>query len=412
VKAALVIIGDEIVSGQKIDTNSSLVASRLGEIGVSLSEIIAVGDSLPDIVRELRRAADGHDLVVATGGLGPTHDDLTREALGQAFGRKLVLDAPTLAYIEERFRNRGLEAPDNIRTLALVPEGAQALANPAGTAPGLLLETRRGAIYVLPGVPREVEAIFAGEVLEAIGRRFGGSFIKTRTLRTVGITELEIAGLIAALIPTLQVRLAFLPEDTGVKLTLAARSESEGEAARVLDQAAGAIAGAIGERVYSTAGEELHTVVGRLLIDKRMTIATAESCTGGLIAHLLTEVPGISACLERGIVAYSNQAKVDVLGVDRDLIRRHGAVSEEVALSMACGVRERAGTDLGVATTGIAGPTGGGPDKPVGLVWLALADRGGCQAVRHVLAGDRALVKRRAAARTLDLVRCHLGRQP
>jgi nicotinamide-nucleotide amidase len=412
VKAALVIIGDEIVSGQKIDTNTSLVASRLGEIGVTLSEIIAVGDSLPDIVRELRRAAEGHDLVVATGGLGPTHDDLTREALGQAFGRKLVLDAPTLAYIEERFRNRGLEAPDDIRTLALVPEGAQALVNPAGTAPGLLLETRRGAIYVLPGVPREVEAIFTGEVLEAIRRRFGGSFIKTRTLRTVGITESEIAGLIAALIPTLRVRLAFLPEETGVKLTLAARSESEGEAARALDQAAGEIAGAIGERVYSTAGEELHTVVGRLLIDKRMTIATAESCTGGLIAHLLTEVPGISACLERGIVAYSNQAKMDALGVDRDLIRRHGAVSEEVALSMACGVRARAGTDLGVATTGITGPTGGGPSKPVGLVWLALADRGGCQAVRHVLAGDRALVKRRAAARALDLVRCHLERQP
>ena len=412
--AALVIIGDEIISGLKSDTNSSLVAFRLSEVGVVVSEIVAVGDSLDDIVAELRRAAGAHDLVVATGGLGPTHDDLTREALALAFDRKLVLDRPTLEYIEERFAARGLKAPEAIRTMALVPEGARALRNPAGTAPGLLLETARGAIYVLPGVPREVDAIFAGEVLAGIGRRFGGDTIATRTLRTVGIGESEIAEAIADLVPGLGVRLAFLPEETGVRLVLTADAAAEGPAARALalDRAAAAIAGRVGERVYSTTGEDLHAVVGRLLIEKRRTIAIAESCTGGLVAHLLTEVAGISACLERGVVAYSNRAKVDALGVDESLIERHGAVSEEVARAMACGVRERAGTDLGVATTGIAGPAGGGPAKPVGLVYVALADRDGCRVEKYVLGGDRGGVKRRAATRALDLVRLNLVRQP
>jgi len=408
VKAALVIIGDEILSGRKIDTNSSLLAVRLGEIGIELTRIVAVGDSLEEIVAELGRVARGHDLVVVTGGLGPTHDDLTRQALAEACGKQLVLDSPTLGYIEERFSRRGLKAPDNIRALAMVPEGARAIPNPAGTAPGLVLELGGSLVYVLPGVPREVEAIFAGEVLEDLKHRFGAASIKTRSLRTVGITESEISTLIADLIPTLGVRLAFLPEETGVNLVLTARSQTEAGALEALDGVAGAIAGRVGERVYSTAGEDLHVVVGRLLIETRTTIATAESCTGGLISHLLTEVPGISACLDRGLAAYSNQAKVELLGVDRDLIERCGAVSEDVARSMACGVRQRAAVDLGVATTGVAGPTGGSLEKPVGLVYLALAHAGGCDVARHVLAGDRALVKRRAAARALDMVRCHL----
>jgi nicotinamide-nucleotide amidase len=408
VKAALVIIGDEILSGRKVDTNSSLLAARLGEVGIGITHIVAVGDSLEEIVEELSRAAQGHDLIVVTGGLGPTHDDLTRQALARVSGKHLVFDSPTLGYIEERFSRRGLKAPDNIRALAMVPEGARAIRNPAGTAPGLVLELGRSLVLVLPGVPREVEAIFAGDVLEDLKRRFGTGSIKARSLRTVGITESEISALIADLIPTLKVQLAFLPEETGVNLVLTARSAIEGDALEALDRAAGAIAARVGERIYSTAGEDLHMVVGRLLIETRTTVATAESCTGGLISHLLTEVPGISACLDRGVVAYSNKAKVEVLGVDRSLIERCGAVSEEVARSMACGVRQRAGVDLGVATTGIAGPTGGSPEKPVGLVYLALAHAGGCLVAGHVLAGDRGLVKRRAAARALDMARCHL----
>jgi len=229
VKAALVIIGDEILSGRKVDTNSSLLAARLGEVGIELTRIVAVGDCLDEIVAELGRVARVHDLVVVTGGLGPTHDDLTRQALAQVSGAPLVFDAPTLGYIEERFRQRGLTAPDDIKALAMVPDGARAIPNPAGTAPGLVLELGRSLVFVLPGVPREVEAIFAGEVLQDLKRRFGTAPTRTRSLRTVGISESEISTLIADLIPTLKVRLAFLPEETGVNLVLTARSGTEAD---------------------------------------------------------------------------------------------------------------------------------------------------------------------------------------
>ncbi|HVP58215.1 MAG TPA: competence/damage-inducible protein A [bacterium] len=407
-KAALVIIGDEILSGRKLDTNSSLLATRLGEAGIEVARIVAVGDYLEEIVAELSRVVREYEVVVATGGLGPTHDDLTRQALGCITGKQLVLDAPTLGYIEERFRRRGLKAPADIRALAMVPEGCRAIPNPAGTVPGLAMEVGKALLYVLPGVPREVEAIFAGDVLRELHERFGEAPIRTRTLKTVGISESDISTLIADLIPNMGVRLASLPEDTGVTLVLTANAGTEASAQAALDGAAGAIVGRLGQRVYSTTGEDLHTVVGRLLLATGTTIATAESCTGGLVVHLLTEVPGISACLDRGVVSYSNRAKVELVGVAEDLIERHGAVSEEVARSMACGARERAGVDLGIATTGIAGPTGGSAEKPVGLVYLALAHAGGCEVARHVLAGDRALIKRRAAARALDMARCYL----
>ena len=407
--AAIIVIGDEITSGRKIDTNSSYLARELGEIGISVARIVGVGDDIKEAAGVLREAARDYRLVLVTGGLGPTHDDLTRQALAEAFGTRLVLDKPTAAYIEERFRARGLEAPEAVKAMALVPEGARTLANPVGTAPGLVWVERGTEIYVLPGVPSEAKAIFSTSVAPELRRRSGRDFIKTRVLRTVGITESEISEKLAKVIPELKVRLAFLPEATGVDLALTATAGDEAQTLAALESAVSEIVPLIGDRVYSLTGEEIHTVVGEMLIEHRKTLAVAESCTGGLVAHLLTEVPGISASLERGIVAYSNKAKVETLGVCSDLIAEHGAVSEEVARAMASGVRERAATDLGLATTGIAGPTGGTETKPVGLVYLALAYRGGCEIARHVLTGGRDLVKRRAAVRALDMVRCYLA---
>jgi len=232
--------------------------------------------------------------------------------------------------------------------------------------------------------------------------------MKTRMLGTVGITESEIAARLAPIATQLGCRLAYLPEEAGVNLTLTAQSGSEDQALRAVDGAASLILARIGDRVYSAGGEEIHFVVARLLIESHVTIALAESCTGGLVAHLLTEVPGISACLERAIVAYSNKAKVDLLGVSAEMLAQHGAVSAEVAAAMATGVRKAAGTALGLSTTGIAGPSGGTDSKPVGLVYMALACQDRCDVVKHVLVGDRQAVKKRAAARALDMVRCFM----
>jgi nicotinamide-nucleotide amidase len=407
VKTAIVIIGDEITSGLKSDLNSAFIARELGSIGTSVSRITAVGDNLGEITGALRDAARHHQLVLVTGGLGPTDDDITRQAIAEAFGVRLVLDETVLASIEERFRHRGLSAPDSIKALALVPEGGRAIANTAGQAPGLVVTHEGATFYFMPGVPREARAVLAN-ILDELKQAEPRAFIKTRALRTVGITESEIAERLEPVAPRLAARLAYLPEETGVDLVLTSRSHDEAEALAALDEAAGLILERVGDRVYSTLGEDLHTVVGRMLIAAGKTIALAESCTGGLIAHLLTEVPGISACLERGVVSYSNKAKIEVLGVSQDLLETRGAVSAEVAEAMARGVSASANTDLGLSTTGIAGPSGGSDAKPVGLVYVALASEGGCEVVRYVLVGGREAIKRRAAARALDLVRRHL----
>jgi nicotinamide-nucleotide amidase len=408
VKTAIVAIGDEITSGLKIDTNSAWLAARLGEIGISVETIFAVGDRAADVVDLLRRLAEDFELVLVTGGLGPTHDDLTRQAVAEAFDRPLRLDRATLELIEQRFRSRGLAAPEAVASMAMVPEGAVVIPNPAGTAPGLLLRQGSASVYIFPGVPREVEAIFSAGVLRELKGLSPARFIKTRILRTVGITESAIADRLGSALARSDVRLAYLPEDTGVRLTLTSESGDESQAMASLEEAASVVVGAVGDRVYSTTGLELHEVVGAALLKAGRTIAVAESCTGGLVAHLLTEVPGISAVLERAVVAYSNRAKTDALGVAADVIRKHGAVSREVAREMALGVRRRAGTDLGLATTGIAGPSGGSGAKPVGLVYIALASGEGCEVAEHRLAGDRGLIKRRAAARALDMVRASL----
>jgi len=408
VRTIVITIGDEIIEGAKVDTNSAYLASSLGRIGIEVSRIASVGDDVEGIVAVLEEASQSYDLVLVTGGLGPTHDDVTRLALARVLGKKLVPDEAILAAIEERFRRRGLKAPADIAGLAMVPEGARAIANPAGTAPGLAALHGKAQIYVLPGVPGEVRAIFEGGVGEELKGAPGRKFILARAIRTVGITESDISAKLSAVDRKLKAKLAYLPEETGVVLSIRAASSSEAEALSALDEATSLIAAQLGDRIYSTAGEDLYAVVGRLLIDRGKTIAVAESCTGGLVAHLLTEVPGISACFERGVVAYSNQAKIEALGVAPELLAGHGAVSAEVAVAMARGVRETAGCDLGLSTTGIAGPGGGSEAKPVGLVYMALAHEAGVEAVRHVFPGTRHAIKLRAAVRALDMVRCHM----
>lgn len=404
-KAVIVTIGDEITSGLKANTNASYLAQRLRRIGIAVSSITSVGDDPDQVVDVLTRAAEESPLVLVTGGLGPTDDDITRRALAQAMGTRLVVDQGTLAHIDERYAGRGLKAPDAVRDMAMVPEGARVMANPAGTAPGLGVMLGEARVYVLPGVPAEMRAIFEAGLMDELHGLGGRSFIRTRVLRTVGITESEIAAALAAVAGELGCDLAYLPEDTGVNLVITAQSGHEGEALRALNRASDLILARIGGKVYSADGDDIHCVVAKLLLHSRTTIALAESCTGGLVSHLLTEVPGISACLERAVVTYADEAKTALLGVSADVLERHGAVSAEVAEDMAVGVRESAGTDLGLSTTGIAGPSGGTDLKPVGLVYMGLARRDGCEVAKHILLGTREAIKKRAAARALDMVR-------
>ncbi len=406
--AYIVAVGDELVSGFALDTNSVYLAARLAGVGITVSRKTCVRDRVGEIAAEIDAALAASDLVFLTGGLGPTHDDCTKHAVCESFGVRLVESGDILARVRARYESRGMEMPEVNRSLALVPEGAELLPNPLGSAVGLKLMRDGSALYVLPGVPGEMKAIFEGSIETALLGLEGRANIKTRALHTTGLSESRITEMLEPVAGGLGVSLAYLPRPTGVVLRLTAMGDSEAAAGRALGGATATIRTVLGDRLYSESGEELHFVVGRMLIEANRTIAVAESCTGGLIGHLLTEVPGISTRFMEGITAYSNPAKVRELGVNAEIIESFGAVSEQVAKAMAVGMRRRAATDIGLATTGIAGPTGGTAEKPVGLVYTGIAHEGGSAVTRNIFAGTRSVIKVRAAAHALDLVRLHL----
>ena len=407
-KASVVTIGDEIVDGLIPDYNARYLASRLGQLGIKVIRLASVGDSPGAIVDELGRMIDLSDLIFVTGGLGPTHDDVTKQAVAQATGRQLVLDTELKRRLEQRYSGHVSATAGVLSNLATVPAGSRLLENPVGAAAGLAVEHRGRRLFILPGVPREMEAIFETSLVAELRELAAGDFTKSRLLKTVGIRESEIADRLKGMVASLGVRLAFLPRTTGVDLRLTATGTDEAACREALDAAANAIMPLLDRYAYSALGEDLHTVVARLLLERGRTVAVAESCTGGLIGHLLTDVPGISACLERVVVAYSNTAKVEALGVDEALLMQHGAVSPEVAGAMASGVRDAARTDLGLATAGIAGPGGVTEEKQVGLVYIGLAFDGGGSTGKHLYTGDRQTIKQRAAAYALDLIRRHI----
>jgi nicotinamide-nucleotide amidase len=369
----------------------------------------SVRDRAADIAHEAKAALDSADLVVLTGGLGPTHDDCTKQAICDVFGVGLVTSEAILQSVVERYESRGIKISDAVRSLAMIPEGAEILPNPLGSAVGLRMSKGSSSLYVLPGVPGEMRAIFEGSIEPAVLGLEGRAPIRIKVLRTTGLAESRIAEMLEPAAGRLGVSLAYLPQPTGVTLRLTAMGDTEAAAGHALARAAAIIRDTLGSCLYSEEGEELHFVVGRALIEAGKTLSVAESVTGGLIGHLLTEVPGISSRFMEGVIAYSNQAKVRDLAVDREVIESFGAVSEQVAGAMAVGVRRRAGTDIGVSTTGIAGPSGGTEVKPVGLVYAALAHEDGCTVTRNVFSGTRDMIKMRAGTHALDLVRHHLG---
>ncbi len=408
-------IGDELLIGQVHDTNAAWLGEQLTLAGAIVRRMVTVGDDEKALQSELRQSLAESDLVVTTGGLGPTDDDKTREAVAGLFGAELAFRESILENIRERFALRGRSMPESNRSQAMVPEGFEVLSNREGTAPGLWRETQHGEaagsmLAVLPGVPYEMKHLFTEEVLPRVRHRGGLRVIVHRTLRTAGIGESslqEAAGDLSGMLSD-TLRLAWLPGPGGVRLRMTAFGGSREEADGRVAHLEARLRERIGAYVYGANDETLEEVVGHMLRDRSLTVAVAESCTGGYVAHALTNIAGSSAYMAGGIVAYSNRVKMDVLGVSPETLRKHGAVSEVVAVQMAEGVRQRLGADLGLSTTGVAGPAGGTSEKPVGTVWIGYADAGGVAAHRLQLVRDRMLNKQLTATFLLERVRKNL----
>lgn len=406
--AEIVSIGTELLHAASADTNSLYLAEQLHGIGVEVSYRTVVGDDRRRIHHVIGQALDRADVIIVTGGLGPTEDDRTRDALAEVCGSRLHLHAETLKSIEERFARRGVAMPEAARRQAWVPEGFTVLPNRQGTAPGLLWDDGQRLLVALPGPPREMRPLFTEQVLPRLVRRAGsGRRIRTRTIKVCGLFESQVEERIQALLradPS-PVSLLARPGEVHVQVTVAGR---EGEIESQLEWWEENLRRLLGDAVFGVDEERLEEAVGQLLRLAGKTVAVAESCTGGLIGHRLTNVPGSSDYFERGIVSYSNQAKEDLLEIPASLIERHGAVSPEVAVAMAAGVRRLAGTDLGVAVTGIAGPGGGTEVKPVGLTFIALADAHGEEWSEHRFRFDREGNKLWAAQMALEMLRRYL----
>lgn len=403
----IVAIGEELLTGTTVDSNAAEIARALAPAGVRVVRKTTVGDD-PDAIEEaVGSALDRTGAVITTGGLGPTRDDRTRDAVARAFGRPLRFSDELWEELERRWSPRG-PIPESNRVQAQVPEGAIVLTNPRGTAAALAIDDDdRGLCVMLPGPPHEVSAILRESAVELIGRCVGRGSRRAfvRLLRTAGIAESAIADRVGDTLDDPSVDVAFLPRLDGVDVRLTAWSVEETEAAGSLDEAERRLRERLGLHIYTAGEAELAEVVGDLLRRRQLTLAVAESCTGGLLGKRITERAGASDFFWGGMIVYEDRAKVELLGVSETTLAEHGAVSERVARQMARGAQERSGADAAVAITGIAGPGGGSEEKPVGTVWLGVALLDELEVKRRHYPGARDMIRARAAQGALDLLR-------
>lgn len=408
-RAAIVAVGSELLTPSRVDTNSLLITEQLNLLGIEVVFKGVVGDDREELGVVLANALERADLVVCSGGLGPTDDDVTRDAVAALLTRPLEEDGSIAERIRARFAARGLEMPGINRRQAMVPQGAAVLENERGTAPGLWLEAGDRVLLLLPGPPREMTVVLAAARGRLEARADGWSLARA-VVRITGRTESHAeevlrplyAEWMQAVPPIAATILASLGQ---VELHVSARSRSREDAESAVRAAAARVAAAIGPDAFSVDGRAMEQVVGDLLAARGLSIAVAESCTGGLITSRLTDVPGSSRYVDRSVVVYANTAKTALLGVSPALLAEHGAVSDAVARAMAEGMRERAGTDVGVGVTGVAGPGGGTPEKPVGTVVIAVATPDGTRSRMFHFPGDRAQIKYHASQAALDMVR-------
>lgn len=410
-KAQIITIGDEILIGQVINTNAAFIGEMLIGINVEITKNTTVGDDEEAIMAEFANAFSLNDLVIVTGGLGPTHDDITKACVVRFFDTTLVKNEQVMEDVVSIFRKRNLPMVKVNEGQALVPQNAKVIRNYNGTAPGLWIEQNGKIMVVMPGVPFEMKEMMQNYVIPKIAPKteIEGLVIKQRTLLTTGISESLLFERIGDLEEILNgAKLAFLPSQFGVRMRITVKDKDEKGAKSRLQEIEQKLRSKVGRFIFGRGDDTLEEVVARLLEERGLTIATAESCTGGLIANLLTNIDGSSKFFERGVVTYSNGSKVEILKVDEDMIASHGAVSLQVARQMAEGIKSISGTDIGISVTGIMGPTGATADKPVGLAYIGLCDDKVCTAKKVIFSNTRVINKERTAAAALDMLRRYL----
>ncbi len=409
-KACILAIGSEMLTPFRVDTNSLFITERLNTIGYDVRLKAVVADDVGELARVIESALSWADLIVVTGGLGPTEDDITRDAVARALGVGLDVDESIVDRLRERFARRGMTMPEINRRQAMVPRGATVLPNANGTAPGLWLEKAQTALVLLPGPPREMKPMLEALIAGQLAPRSGGNGLFRRVLKITGRAESDVDAHASPVYgkwttQAVAISTTILAVLGQIELHLTAQASSKADADAALDAAVLELQNVLGPALYSVDGRALEAVVGDLLREHKMTIAVAESCTGGLLASRLTDVPGSSAYMDRGVVCYSNQSKMDLAAVPESAILENGAVSEAVATAMAAGIRSRAGTHVGVGITGIAGPGGGTADKPVGTVAVAVVVNDECRVRTFQFMGNREMVKFQAAQSALNMTR-------
>lgn len=406
-KAEIITIGDELLIGQTIDTNSAWMGAELSKIGFDVWRKISIHDISQDILNTLKEVTGRSDVVLITGGLGPTSDDITKPTLCEFFNTRLVINNEVLSMIEEMMKRRQFPMNENNRRQAEVPESCRVLKNATGTAPGMWFE-KDGTIFIsMPGVPLEMKYIMKEHVLPELNKRFTSQIIIHRNIMTYGGLEARLAELLTSFEENLpkNIKLAYLPSYGIIKLRLTATGTNRQTVSDNIEVQVNNLCRIIPDLIFAENEESFESVIGKLLKKKKQTICTAESCTGGRIANMITNVPGSSSYFKGSVIAYDNSVKIQLLGVKKEIIDVNGAVSEQVIIQMAEGIRKLFKTDFSVATSGIAGPDGGTEQKPVGTVWIAVASEKGTVTLKHVFGNDRITNIERFSIAALNLVR-------
>jgi nicotinamide-nucleotide amidase len=404
--AEIIAVGSELLTPFRLDTNSLYLTDKLNGLGIEVRYKTVVGDHREHLAGAFRAAIGRSNLIILTGGLGPTEDDINREVVAEVLGRPLREVPEILEQIKKRFARIGRAMSENNIRQAMVPEGAGWLENKNGTAPGLWMEHEGAIVILLPGPPQELEAMFESACLPRLAPLAGGLLIHSRVYKVIGLPESEVDQRIAHIYKDYQnPATTLLATPGGIEIHLRARAPSKEEAETSLRELGDKIELALGDHIYSTHGETMEEIVGMYLVMKRRTVAVAESCTGGLLSERLTRTPGSSNFFLGGVVCYSNELKIKLCGVPEVLLEQNGAVSKPVAQALAEGIRKRSSASIGLGITGVAGPSGGSPEKPVGLVYISLADERGTQIREFRFPGNRERIRHWASQAALEMIR-------
>ena len=411
-KSKIISIGDEILIGQIVNTNAAFLGDRLFSIGIPVAKTVVISDEEAELLSEFEDSFKNYDVTIITGGLGPTHDDITKPVLLKFFKDEFVRDEKVLAHVRNIFNSRNINMPKVNEDQALVPKNSKVIWNANGTAPGIWIEKDKKIFIALPGVPFEMRSMIENEILPELKKRFSsgsGKVYLQRTLLTTGLGESSLNEMIGNVKEIIgESKLAFLPSATGVRLRINTEGKNEKEAAEKMNIIEDKLRSKINNLIYGSDKEELEKVIGDILTERKQTLSIAESCTGGMISSKIVSIPGSSNYYEGGVCVYSNIEKIKILNIKEETLKKYGAVSEATAMEMAEGVRRLMGTDFSLSTTGIAGPSGGTDQKPVGLVWIGFSGKEKTYAVSFNFGNNREINIQRASQRALEILRREL----